>query len=292
MNFLIRRFRDYTRKRKQKKFIESLQSLAPQKLSYSSDKDYVTFSHIGLLGDIIYSIPCMLALANEKKIKLYLDITQESGYDKELKHYNNGKMLTEASVSFLRPLLLNHPQITNCEVLKNEQIDYDLNDFRKYPFDYRMGHICRWYFLTFGVNFDLSKPWAFAKPNGTVSGYVLLSRTFRYRTPLIDYSFLKKIDKIGFIGLEDEYEDMKTYIPHLEHFAVSDALQMASLISGCKLFIGNQSFPFAIAEALKVKRVLEVNFENPNVIVDGQNGFDFCYQRQFEKIINFTLAQH
>jgi len=24
----------------------------------------------------------------------------------------------------------------------------------------------------------------------------------------------------------------------------------------------------------------------PNVIVEGENGYDFCYQEQFEKIIN------
>jgi hypothetical protein len=60
---------------------------------------------------------------------------------------------------------------------------------------------------------------------------------------------------------------------------------MASIISGSKFFIGNQSFPFSIAEGLKAKRVLEVYYRAPNIIVEGANGFDFCYQPQFEKIV-------
>ena len=195
-------------------------------------------------------------------------------------------MLTTQSIEFLKPLMLAHPQIIECEKLETQPIDFNLNDFRKYPFDYRMGHICRWYFLTFGVTYDLSKPWLYAPPNKEFSNFIIISRSFRYRTPLIDYSFLSSFENLGFLGLQDEYEDMKNSIPSLRHIKVSNALEMASIINGCKMFIGNQSFPFAIAEALKVKRVLEVNFENPNVIVDGKDGYDFCYQPQFEKIIN------
>ncbi|MEK7224455.1 MAG: hypothetical protein AAB221_02085, partial [Bacteroidota bacterium] len=57
------------------------------------------------------------------------------------------------------------------------------------------------------------------------------------------------------------------------------------VIAGCKFFIGNQSFPFALAEALKVKRALELCFECPNVIPEGENAYDFVYQPQFEKIV-------
>ena len=60
---------------------------------------------------------------------------------------------------------------------------------------------------------------------------------------------------------------------------------LARIIAGCKFFIGNQSFPFALAEGLKVKRVLELYFECPNVIPAGEHAYDFCYQEQFEKIV-------
>lgn len=290
MSFLYKKFAEFTRKKKEQKFIETLSHIKHPLHSIADSKEFLSFSHIGLIGDIIYSIPCMLALAEERKIKLYLDTTKDSGYSDRLKHYNKGKMLTKESVEFLKPLLLSNPQITECTQLGSETIDYNLNDFRKYPFDYRMGHICRWYFLTFGVTYDLGKPWLFSKPNNNFSNFVIISRSFRYRTPLINYSFLSAYQNLGFIGLPDEYEDMKKSIPHLQHVQIKDALEMASIIAGCKLFIGNQSFPFSVAEGLKIKRVLEVNFENPNVIVDGTYGYDFCYQPQFEKIVHSLLG--
>jgi hypothetical protein len=78
---------------------------------------------------------------------------------------------------------------------------------------------------------------------------------------------------------------MKKSIPHLKYRGVNDFLEFARIIAGCKFFIGNQSFPYAVAEALKVNRALEVCFECPNVIPEGPNGYDFCYQPQFEKIV-------
>lgn len=286
MGYLYNKFAEYTRRRKEQKFIQVMSQIEQPNLNMALQKEFVSFSHVGLLGDIIYSIPCMLALACGRKIKIYLDTTIDSGYSEKHRHYNKGKMLTAQSIEFLKPLMLAHPQIIECEKLKKQPVDFNLNDFRKYPFDYRMGHICRWYFLTFGVTYDLSKPWLYAKPDDQFSKYVVVSRSFRYRTPLIDYNFLSSYQHVGFIGLADEYEDMKKSISHLEYIKVNNALEMASIISGCKLFIGNQSFPFAVAEALKIKRILEVNFENPNVIVDGDNGYDFCYQPQFEKIVH------
>jgi hypothetical protein len=66
---------------------------------------------------------------------------------------------------------------------------------------------------------------------------------------------------------------------------VSNFLELARVIAGCKFFIGNQSFPFAVAEGLKVPRALELCFECPNVIPEGPQAYDFLYQPQFEKIV-------
>jgi hypothetical protein len=65
---------------------------------------------------------------------------------------------------------------------------------------------------------------------------------------------------------------------------------MATLINSCKLFIGNQSFPFSIAEGLKVNRLLEVYHLSPNVIVEGKGAQDFLYQPQFEKTVEQLIS--
>lgn len=283
---------NYFLKRKEKKYVEQLRNFSPPtKLESNLYPDRTCFKHIGLIGDIVYSIPCMLALAKGKKIDLFLDISQESMYPKKFRHYNDNKILTEKSVAFIKPLILSNPSFRSCEVFSGQPIDYDLNEFRRYPFDYRMGHIARWYFLAFGVNYDLGKPWLQVKPDTRYQNDIIIARSFRYRAPLIDYGFLNN-QNVSFIGLPDEFEDMKTSLPHLKHVAVADSLSLAEAIAGCRFFIGNQSFPFAVAEALKVKRVLEVSYQTPNVIPEGENGYDFCFQPQFEKIVNELISNN
>lgn len=286
MNSLKITIEEYLLKRKRNKFLKQLNQVSVSPFKKLHAEDYVSFSHIGLNGDIIYSIPAMLSIANGKKIRLYLDVTQKTMYTSKMKHYNKDKILTPKSVDFIKSLILSNPQIEVCKILENEIIDYDLNEFRKYPFDYRMGHICRWYFLAFGITYNLSNPWLNVNPNYFFKNDIVIARSFRYRTLGISYRFLSKYENLKFLGLPEEFEDIKTQIPNIEYIKVSNALEMAETIAGCKFFIGNQSFPFSIAEALKIKRVLEVSNENPNVIVDGDNGFDFCFQQQFEKIIS------
>jgi hypothetical protein len=49
---------------------------------------------------------------------------------------------------------------------------------------------------------------------------------------------------------------------------------MAQIIKSCKLFIGNQSSSFAIAEQMKTPRALELFSGSPNVIVTN-NGIAY-----------------
>lgn len=266
-------------------FLKALSKVKTPNLIPEITGNSVHFKHFGLIGDIIYSIPAMKALANEKEIHLHLHIDQPSLYKKGMRHYNQGKILTEKSVEMIAPLLLSQPEIKCCDIYTDQRIDFDLDDFRKYPFDYNMGHICRWYFLTYGISADLSKPWLNVAPDKSFENEILIARSFRYRAPGISYDFLKDYSNIGFVGLREEYEDMKRSIPQLKYHPVKDFLELSKAIAGCRFFIGNQSFPYSLAEAMKVKRALEVCFENPNVIPEGDNAYDFCYQPQFEKIV-------
>ncbi len=267
-------------------YTRKLKEVAPVNLHPKTDPHHIHFKHSGLIGDIIYAIPAMLALAGERRIHLHLHINQKALYSKKMRHYNKGKILTEKSVDLITPLLLTHPSFETCDVYTNQSIDYDLDQFRKYPFDYNTGHICRWYFLTYGVSYDLGKPWLQVQPNQAFRDKIVIARSFRYRAPGISYSFLNKYPNLIFVGLPDEYEDLKTEIPKLALQPINNFLELAQIIAGCRFFIGNQSSPFALAEALKVPRALEVYFECPNVIPEGKDAYDFCYQPQFEKVID------
>ncbi|MBV9988527.1 MAG: hypothetical protein JO301_12675 [Chitinophagaceae bacterium] len=280
----------YNQRQKEERFIKGLHAAADVLRHAPIGSDEISFSHTGHAGDIIYSIPAMLAIAGRRRINFYLELNQPvRDFTPSMRHPNGKVMLTPKSVEMFTPLILAQPHFVRCEALNGQKVDYDLTAFRQLPFDYRMGSIARWYFLTYGVSADLGKPWLFATPNTSYADAVVIARSSRYHSPGINYGFLKKYPRLVFVGVLEEYNDMKKELPSLEYAPVHDFLQLAKIIAGSRLFIGNQSFPFSLAEALKVKRVLEVYHQCPNVIVEGANGYDFCYQPQFEKIVSGLL---
>jgi hypothetical protein len=75
------------------------------------------------------------------------------------------------------------------------------------------------------------------------------------------------------VGTEAEFEDFG----HGEHRVVDNALDLARIIDGASVFVGNQSLPYAIAEAVKVGRVLELsphiqNCRFPGALALGLDG--------------------
>jgi len=285
MNIFLRLYTAVFKSEVKTLYTKALSKVPAPELTPLLEDNAVHFKHFGLIGDIIYAIPAMQALAQGRKIHLHLLINQQSMYKKSMKHGNKDKILTEKSVAMLAPLLLSQPGFATCDILHDQRVDFDLDYFRKYPFDYNKGHICRWYFQTYGITADLGKPWLTVKSGVCFENEIVIARSFRYRAPGISYAFLSQYPNISFVGLKDEYEDMKQHIPSLKYKTVNNFLELAEVIAGCKFFIGNQSFPFSLAEALKVKRALEVYFECPNVIPEGKDAYDFCYQPQFEKIV-------
>jgi hypothetical protein len=227
----------------------------------------------------------MKAIAGNDDICLHLHIDQPAGYAKHYKHPLGHVMLNRKMVDMLQPLLLSQPGFKSCDVFVKQPVDIDLDKMREYPLLLDRGNIARWYFLIFPVNYDLNQAWLQAAPDSSVKNSIVIARSNRYRAPDINYRFLRKYPDVQFIGLPEEYADMKKMAPNIRHRPVHDFLEMASVIAGARLFIGNQSFPFSIAEALKVNRLLEVHFECPNVTVYGDKGYDFCFQPQFEKLV-------
>ena len=110
-------------------------------------------------------------------------------------------------------------------------------------------------------------------------------RSLRRQNKFIDYSFLSNYEKIVFLGLKDEFDDLKIKIKNLEHYDSKDFLELAMIIKSAKLFIGNLSFGYALAEAIKVPRLLESGPNFPLVYPNGMNAYDFYFQSHFEDLV-------
>lgn len=245
------------------------------------------FVHSGHAGDVIYALPAARALADGKAFTLYL----RAGVDAELAvpHPTGSVRLDDAMVGRLLPLMQAQSYIRQAARYEGQDVDTPLDLFRQSPVNTEKGNIARWYCALFAVSLDLSRPWLEVDPEPGIDDMVVLARSSRYRNPALDHRFLRTLPRLGFVGVASEYEEMRRVLPSLEFLQTNDFLQLARIIRGCRLFIGNQSAPFAIAEALKVRRILEVCDRLPNVIPEGIGGYEAWMQPQFEFLVKHCL---
>lgn len=242
------------------------------------------FKHAGNAGDIIYALPAIRELAADIGAELRLQLGSPL-LNKTLTHPLGGVMLNQGMFDMLRPLLIAQPYIKSVQVFGSEAIDYDLDAFRAAPIPVDRMCISRWYFYLLGISADLARPWLKVEPDPAFAGRVVVARSFRYRNLTLDYSVLNAGEAPVFVGVEEEYRDFKRVVPGAEWVRVKDFLQLAQMIAGAQLFIGNQSFPFSLAEGLKVPRILEVDPAVPNVIPTGGRAHDVLFQDQFRRVL-------
>lgn len=249
----------------------------------------INFRHGGNAGDTIYSLPSIKYICekNNAKAILYLNLNVPSGFT-ESQHPLGNVMLNQTMYDMLYPLLKQQDYIQDVQIYDEKlvnNIDYDLDLFRSECKNLGAGNISMWYSLAYPeLTPNLQMPSIALPPLN--NDYILVNRTSRYNNYFIDYSILKNYDNVYFVGVESEFKALQIHNQNIKHYKVNDFLELAQLIAGCKLFIGNQSMAFAIAEQLKVKRILEQYILAPNVIPQGGEYFIFHTNEQFKKVLS------
>ena len=247
------------------------------------NKDELNFVHSGHLGDIINSFSVVQEIAKNHKCNFYVRTNKKM----KVKYHNHpagNVYLDEKMVNLLLPLLKNQSFINKYGIYTNENIDLDLDFFREVPIDIRF-HATRWYMHLTGIHADMNLPYLDSSQHDTITNKIIIVRSPRYRNDFINYDFLNNIeDRILCIGLRQEYEDLKKNIKHIEFYDCKDFLELSQIIKSCRLFIGNESFAYSIAEGLKVPRLLEASPDYPVVFPIGNNGYDFYHQIHFERL--------
>lgn len=132
-------------------------------------------------------------------------------------------------------------------------------------------------------------------------GQILINRTARYNNPYISYHFLKEYsNRIVFVGTKEEADSFcyqwglgsPDHWNMIYRLSVSNFYKVAQAIKSCIFFIGNQSFCWHIADAMKVPRILEVCAQYPNTFPTGAEGYSFITQEalefRFHKLLNET----
>ena len=252
-------------------------------------------SHSGNLGDILYSLPALHRAFYKDPMGLkfvyYIKLDRPSTFT-DAQHPLGSVMMNRKMFDMAYPLLKAQPYIHEVIALEKGEdmrVDYDLDLFRKEYKNLSAGNIQTWISMVYPeLRPNLHRPSLFADPKP--NDYILVSRSSRYQNQWIDYSLLKHYDNVKFIGVEGEFKALRLHNPNIEHLEVKDFLELAELIAGCRLYIGNQSMPYAIAELLKVKRILEQFAHAPNVIPSGGEWYAFHTNEQFKKLLNKVLS--
>lgn len=250
-------------------------------------KKEISFLHSGHLGDIINTLPILQKLSENHKCYLYIQANKKLPIKNRFyKNSNDLIYLDDKSVDMLIPLLQNQPFLRKVEKYYSQKIDINFDLFRNLPINFNEDNI-RWYSLMTGVHPDLSLPSLFVNENKSFKNKVIIVRSTRRKNIFINYKFLSNYKNLVFIGLNEEYLDLKKEVPNLEFYNCKNFLEMAEIIKAGKFFLGNPSLGYVMAEQLKVPRLLE-NFPEYHVMnPNGSNAYDFYFQNHFEKWFSY-----
>jgi hypothetical protein len=244
-------------------------------------KKEISFLHSGHTGDIVNVLPILKELSVTHVCKLYiqLDLPTSTYYPD---HPAGQFFMNKKIYRMLHPLLEKQSYINLVDVFIDQEIDVNFDLIRELPIRLAFDSMKYGSHIS-GTQPDLTESFLNVEDHNKLKNKIIILRSLRYQNQFINYDFLNKYDNVYFVGTIIEYEDLKKTIKNLKFYECIDFLELSEIIKSCKLFIGNSSLGFTIAEGLKVPRLLEASPWNPSQQVHGKNGYDFFFQSHFEK---------
>jgi hypothetical protein len=232
-----------------------------------------TFKHSGARGDLLYSLPAVQALGGGDFF-----VNRKEG---QYSVFPIDDCEMQGIVEFLKT----QPYIDSVQDWDERKVDYDLDKFRELSFILYL--LTEMYLKKFNVSFDLSKKWIDTEKIPVIhKADIVVSRTARYHSVFNWNELAPWIDRAVFIGWDNEYKEFVEETGYkIRHEVMGTWLDIAGTILGSKLFIGNQSMLYAMAEGMKHPRVLEECSYCPNCHPQSKNGHTWLTQKVIRKYL-------
>jgi hypothetical protein len=194
------------------------------------------------------------------------------------------KMKTDQAVRqwchFLKPLADAQPYIEECRILTpQDHVDWASGGFRGSGlhsrtaslFQAQLSHLV--HTKGFGQTITPLLKWLHVEPSQESRGRIICARSGRYRNGSFPWKQIVQHygDRLLFIGLKHEHAEFCSHWGMVEYRPVNDLLEMAQIIAGSELFIGNQSSPMAVAEGLKHRTIQETSTDPADCIYFREN---------------------
>ena len=222
------------------------------------------WSHSGKYGDLIWSLPAMMGIAERyKQAKTPINL---SGSLREWFQW---------AVPNIAPLLQAQSYIESVSTTPRQWQDVCGDVYWQIPFKSgvleRDWNIPRLYLWHFGLPYSrMEKPWLTVAPKPVAKCVVNRTMAHEYHNPKMQWGFIKNRPDTVFVGTKQEHDAFCRDIWKLPHYPTANLLEVAEVIAGAEFFVGNQGCNHTIAEALKKKIWLEVSPYYPSVIVQRE----------------------
>jgi hypothetical protein len=222
-----------------------------------------TYANAGDLGDVIFSLFAASIINDPKSIYHLVDRPFTKSW-------------TPKRIEALRPLLESQPYIGG--VIYGDPAKKATHCF----IDWRaigrpaMETLALTHAKWVGVDLPEYQPWLFAKPRKGFRDKVVIHRSPRYHNPHFPWAALVEHfgNRVVAIGLPDEHEQLeKTIGRRIPLILTENYLDCAEILSGCGLFIGNQSSPCAIALGLGIPTIQETSPRVADCVYTGANAW-------------------
>lgn len=235
----------------------------------------VTVHHSGDLGDIVYSMQFASTLGKGRFLEVVL------GPDPR---WQTRELMTPSKFEWFAPLLRRQPFVREVAYASEPPpVDWALNDFRRTWFDPKNAHrvdrqLAAWYFEHFSRGVPPQGPWLVADPSPDSKKPVVINRTARWRSPNFPWAEICKryAGRMVFVGAKTECDVFnQEFKADAEYRSATDCLDLANIIAGAQLFIGNQSLPMALALAVGVTLIQESCPGQHDCVFPGRNNAQF-----------------
>lgn len=231
------------------------------------------FVHSGDLGDVIYALPTVRAMGGG--VMHLIDSPGMTAHG-----------MTPERIAAITPLLAAQPYIkevrSHYRPMPGDPATIpvvNLNAFRFSGQDFIRTFLPDTTLNTFGLPVtERNTKWLIASPHSQHP--VVIARSSRYHNPRFPWRRAIALyhHEAVFVGTPAEHAAFNTeFGASLPHYLTPTLKDVADLIAGAGLFIGNQSCPLAIAHGLKKNAIVEVCPYCPNCIDPRLNcwpGFD------------------
>ena len=225
----------------------------------------IKFSHPGKIGDLLYSLHyCIDRMNAEGEKQFIFNIKTNTSPIQINPQWNDSTpLLSDKDAQFIKPLLEAQPYIAQVTINADEGIK--LYQYMCCQLNQMSGELRDYYYQIDDNMYprEFWKPLIQAEPNEAWAHYsdcICFAYTGRYTNLLVDWKALEPYaGSMVLLGTDEEHENFCNKFFKVNGLTTSDSdsmLDCARVIATCRGFLGGQSGLYALAEMMKVPRIL------------------------------------